>query len=176
MDGKVPHELRPHACRSFSRRLGRPRRCGRVPCRHRASRRRTGLLSDRDRCRGCLEIADASTHNDAPLQQYRCLDTDNQRFTTEDAGDGLVRIRTFAGKCLETLRSDPSFNDPIVQGDCDSRYAFQEFFIHDMGDGTVRIEADSTLLWGVDNGHPGLLAPVVLTDAGEPGQEFTFIH
>ncbi|MET7344561.1 RICIN domain-containing protein [Streptomyces sp. NPDC005547] len=125
---------------------------------------------------GCLEIADASTHNDAPLQQYRCLDTDNQRFTTEDAGDGLVRIRTFAGKCLETLRSDPSFNDPIVQGDCDSRYAFQEFFIHDMGDGTVRIEADSTLLWGVDNGHPGLLAPVVLTDAGEPGQEFTLIH
>ncbi|MFD9099424.1 RICIN domain-containing protein [Streptomyces collinus] len=82
---------------------------------------------------GCLEIADASTHNGAPLQQYRCLGTDNQLFTTQDAGGGLVKIKTFAGKCLEVLDSDPSVDDSIVQGDCDDRYVFQEFQIHDLG-------------------------------------------
>ncbi|MFI9248148.1 RICIN domain-containing protein [Streptomyces sp. NPDC053086] len=126
---------------------------------------------------GCLEIADASTHNDAPLQQYRCLGTDNQLFTTQDAGDGLVRIKTFAGKCLEVLDSDPSFDDSIVQGDCDSRYNFQEFQIHDLGDGTVQIEAHNTLYWTVEEGHPGLLAPIVLDGPSSPGhQAFTLVN
>ncbi|MER6473048.1 RICIN domain-containing protein [Streptomyces collinus] len=109
---------------------------------------------------GCLEIADASTHNGAPLQQYRCLGTDNQLFTTKDAGDGLVGIKTFAGQCLEVLDSDQ--DDSIVQGDCEDRYVFQEFQIHDLGDGTVLIEAHNTLYWTIEEAHPGLLAPVVL--------------
>ncbi|MFJ6841057.1 hypothetical protein ACIQRE_00130 [Streptomyces griseoluteus] len=46
--------------------------------------------------------------------------------------DGLVKIKTFAGKCLEVSARDPSV-ETIVQGDCDDRYTFQEFQIHDLG-------------------------------------------
>ncbi|MYT03106.1 hypothetical protein GT021_00025 [Streptomyces sp. SID5470] len=127
---------------------------------------------------GCLEIADASTHNGAPLQQYRCLGTDNQLFTTQDTGDGdgSVRIKTFAGKCLEVLDSDPSVDDTIVQGDCDDRYSIQEFQIHDLGDLEVAIEVNHLFLT-VEEGHGGFLAPVVLHGDGSPGdhQVFTLV-
>ncbi|MFF7953377.1 RICIN domain-containing protein [Streptomyces griseorubiginosus] len=126
---------------------------------------------------GCLEIADASTHNGAPLQQYRCLGTDNQLFTTEDTGDGdgSVRIKTFAGKCLEVLDSDPSVDDTIVQGDCDDRYSFQEFQIHDLGEGEVDIEVNHLFLT-VEEGHGEFLAPVVLHGPSSPGhQVFTLV-
>ncbi|MEU0413907.1 RICIN domain-containing protein [Streptomyces griseorubiginosus] len=134
MNGKVPHEPRLHARGSPARRYGRRHRRGRTHRRHRTSRSRTGFLPDRDLQGGCLEIADGSTHNGAPLQQYRCLGTDSQLFTTEDTGDGdgSVRIKTFAGKCLEILYGDPSGDDTIVQGDCDDRYSIQEFQIHDL--------------------------------------------
>lgn len=127
---------------------------------------------------GCLEIADASTHNGAPLQQYRCLGTDNQLFTTEDTGDGdgSIRIKTFAGKCLEILYGDPFVADTIVQGDCDSRYAHQEFQIHDLGGGEVEIEANNHLYLTVEEGHGGFLAPVVLDDPSSFGhQTFTLV-
>ncbi|MFF4846219.1 RICIN domain-containing protein [Streptomyces collinus] len=127
---------------------------------------------------GCLGIADASTHNGAPLQQYRCLGTDNQLFTTEDTGDGdgSVRIKTFAGKCLEILYGDPSADDTIVQGDCDSRYTIQEFQIHDLGDGEVDIEANNHLYWTVEEGHGEFLAPVVLHGPNSFGhQTFTLV-
>jgi hypothetical protein len=128
---------------------------------------------------GCLEIADASTHNGAPLQQYRCLGTDNQLFTTQDTGDGdgSVRIKTFAGKCLEALDSDPSVDDTIVQGDCDDRYSIQEFQIHDLGDREVAIEVNHLFLT-VEEGHGGFLAPVVLHGDGSPGghQVFTLVN
>ncbi|MET8586407.1 RICIN domain-containing protein [Streptomyces collinus] len=172
MDGKAPHEPSLHTRRRHPHRRGRTRR------RHRASRRRTGspfrIETDAG---GCLEIADASTHNGAPLQQYRCLGTDNQLFTTQDAGDGLVKIKTFAGKCLEVSDSDPSVDDSIVQGDCDDRYVFQEFQIHDVGDGTVEIEAHNTLYWTIEAGHPGLLAPIVLHGPSSLGhQAFTLVN
>jgi hypothetical protein len=60
-----------------------------------------------------------------------------------------------------------------VQGDCDSRYTTQEFQFHDLGDGTVQIEAHNHLYWTVEKGHSGLLAPVVLTSHA---QEFTLVN
>jgi hypothetical protein len=67
----------------------------------------------------CLDVAGASTANNANVQQFGCNGGDNQKWAiSEVAGGYTVLVNKLSGKCLDVAGAETGNNANIQQFDC----------------------------------------------------------
>jgi pectate lyase C len=87
----------------------------------------------------CLDVNGRSTADGALVIQWPCTGSPNQRFTTEDAGSGWVRLRAqHSNKCIGVAGSSTADGALIEQRTCGSG-TNQQWQLQDQGGGQLRL-------------------------------------
>lgn len=87
----------------------------------------------------CLDVNGRSTADGALVIQWPCTGATNQRWTTEDAGSGWVRLRAaHSNKCMGVAGSSTTDGALLEQRTCGSG-TNQQFQLVDQGGGQLRI-------------------------------------
>jgi pectate lyase C len=88
----------------------------------------------------CLEVVGSSTANLARVSQRSCSSgAANQRWTTQDAGSGWVRIvSAVSGKCMDIEGRSTTDGARLIQYTCGTG-TNQQFQLQDVGGGNLRI-------------------------------------
>ncbi|MFJ1910663.1 RICIN domain-containing protein [Streptomyces sp. NPDC088147] len=89
----------------------------------------------------CVDISENSAANKATVLQYTCAGGLNQRWRTQDTGDGYVRIiAQHSGKCLDVSGASPDDGGVVQQYSC-SGSTNQQWRFQDQGNGYYRVVA-----------------------------------
>lgn len=115
----------------------------------------------------CVDLPASSYANGEELILYGCTSNANQRWTFEEVGENLYRIRSqSSGKCLNVIPGAMNDGDPVSQYDCNGGKNQHVELIARDGGYAMRFEESGKCLAAGDAANLGLAIPLIQKDCG----------